>query len=922
MTTPNDPIWRRWSDVDRVFRAALELPRADRDAWVARECAGDDDLRRAVLSVLAAADASEGMFEAPDPALSHDAIEAYSGGEGSAPWPADPARAGAFRIVRRLGRGGMGTVYLGERDGADFRQQVAVKVLRRGIDTEDAVRRFADERRILARLEHPGIARLLDGGATDDGRPYLVMEYVEGTPITAYCEARQLTVRERLDLFLEVTDAVRFAHANLVVHRDIKPSNILVDTTGRVRLLDFGIAKILGAGEDDAGLQTRPGRSLLTPGCASPEQLRGEPVTTASDVYALGALLYALLAGRPPHDLKGLPHAEIVSRVTDTVPAPPSSAAPERSRRVVRGDLDTIVLKALQADPRRRYATVDVFAADIRRWQGGLTVSARPDGWTYRARTFGARHRWALATAAVVLLASAVGLVAHTSRLGMERDRARVAADQAERVTGFLTSIFEQADPARTAGAEVTAAELLDRGAARIETELADDPEVRARLLSVIGRVYRSLNLFEPAAATLESALRLQLELHDGPHPDVARTRLALAQGYAQTGRPAEAVTLAEAALADWRVLEPTPGFGVAESLMDLGNYHHLTGDHQAGGPYFEELLGVVDTLPREPRPELVELLVISAQIHSGSRGELDRALALQAEALEMAVAVFGEVHPVVGDSLVAMSTYLSRAGRVPEAEGYSRRALRSARMLYPAGDHSQVAIAEGDLALTLYLQGRPAEAEPLMRSALRIHRATQGPDAYVIGPRLSHLAGILLARGERDEAEALFREAIEFGGQRFGVGSSMTLHAATGLAYVLSHGSRLDEAAERLADVEGRWPPAEQPAFRQADVLVGRGILLIRRGGPEAAVPPLREGLRILESAQTRVDWKIAEAQSWLGEALLAGGEYAEAERLLTESHRVLDALDQLDPALRDATRDRLVRAHAALANEGEAGR
>ena len=943
MHSPEDPIWSRWEDVDRVLKPALELSGPEREAWVGEACGHDEELRRAVLSVLAAAEASEGMFEGPDPELSREAVEAFSGGDGAASWPVDPERVGGFRILRRLGRGGMGTVYLAERDGADFHQQVAVKVLRRGIDTEDAIRRFVEERRILARLEHPGIARLLDGGATDDGRPYLAMEYVEGTPITVHCDARDLTVRQRLDLFLEVAEAVRFAHTSLVVHRDLKPSNILVDGAGRVRLLDFGIAKILGDDDQDAGLRTRTGRALLTPGCASPEQLRGEPVTTASDVYALGALLYVLLSGQAPHDLKGLSHAEMVAKVGDAVPLPPSAAATrvargpretepadrarrrgttsDRLRRTLRGDLDTIVLKALHPDPQRRYATVDSLAADVRRWLDGLTVSARPDGWGYRARRFAARHRWAVATTAVVVIGSAAGLAAHTIRLGAERDRARLEAAKAERVTEFLTSIFEQADPGQARGEEVTAVELLNRGAGRIETELADEPEVRARLLSVIGGVYRGLNLYETAAETLASALALQTALYDGPHPEVARTRLALARSYRRIGRLDEAVELGDAALADWRVLEPTPGFGVAESLLRVGNLHHLRGDHRAGAPYFEELLPIVDTLPREPRPELVEILHYAAQIKSGN-GHLDEALALQTEALEMATTVFGEVHPLVGDSLDAMGAYLSRAGRAAEAEDHARRALEVARALHPDGDHSQVAVAEGNLAFVLYTRGRPADAEPLMRASIRRHRDVEGDESLVIGQRLHQLADIRLARGDALEAESLYRESIRFNDARFGPASSMTLQAEIGLAFAQVQADRAQGAGSLFRALASRLPESPRLAYRYADVFIGEGAWLVRRGQAGEAEARLRAGLRVLEDAQPPVGWKIAEARGWLGEALLARGEYAEAEPLLLDSHRVLDGLPQLNPALRAAARQRLSTLYRALGDEAQARR
>lgn len=905
-------LWRRWEEIDRLFNAALDLPERERHAWVSNTCRDDADLAQAVLAMLAALGESEGRFEAPGAGLSREVIEALAGDDADRPEADDVREVGPFRIIRRIGRGGMGTVYLARREGADFHQQVAIKVLRRGIDTEDTVRRFLAERRILARLNHPGIARLLDGGATDDGRPYFAMEYVEGQPFIVHCDEHRLSIRERLALFLQVTDAVSVAHANLIVHRDLKPSNILVDRDGRVRLLDFGIAKVLSDDDDDEQAQkTRTGRQLLTPEFASPEQFRGEPVTTASDVYALGALLYMLLAG-------GLP---LRASLSDLEPGPPplpsstlhatgegglraSEAAARRGvtvaqlRRLLRGDLDTIVLTAMHPDPARRYATVEQLAGDIRRWARGLTISARPDAWTYRASRFAARHRWGLAAAAALIVATSIGLSAHTSRLAEERDRARIEAAKAERATEFLASVFRGADPAEARGADVTAGELLDRGARRIETELANEPEVQAQLMRAVGEVYSSLSLFERADALLSRALDTLVGVHASPHPEIARTRLALAFVNQRLGQLERAGDLAEQALEDWRQLEPTPAIGVAQSLHLAGNVHHLRGDHRAGGPYFAELLAIVDAMPREPRPETVDLLGTAAQLRVSGHGELRfnsdelrRALALQREALDMAQVVYGNAHPRIVDYQQVLASFLHRTGRYGEAESAAREALRVAQEIHPGGENSQIAIAEGNLAYILYLDGRPEEADPLMRASLDRHRRVEGEQTVVLGQRLQQLAEILLAKGELEEAEVLYRDAVAFNRTRFGPASVLTLTGSTGLATVLRDRRRLADARTRFDDVVDRWPAAQRRTFRYADVLLGLGGLHVLDGQAEAADPLLREALEIYQETLPARHWKIAQAQSWLGAALAARDAHAEAEPLLRESRRVLDA-------------------------------
>jgi tetratricopeptide (TPR) repeat protein/tRNA A-37 threonylcarbamoyl transferase component Bud32 len=472
----------RWREAQRLFHEAREKPAAERSAFVAAASEGDAELAAEVASLLAADADSGGFLETP-----------------AAPPEPLRTRVGPWQILQEIGHGGMGTVYLGERADGPFRKRVAVKVVRRGMDTEAVLKRFRQERQILAGLEHPNIARLLDGGNTDDGLPYLVMEYVEGEPLTAWCARRGLDVPERLALFRTICATVQFAHQNLVVHRDLKPGNITVTADGTPKLLDFGVAKLLNA--DLAGTTrdlTVAGGGAFTPEYASPEQLRGERITTASDVWSLGVLLYELLAGVRPFGAAGAPPGEVAKAVLETEPEKPSAAAAragdERTRRRLEGDLDTIVLKALRKEPERRYASAEQFSEDLRRHLEGAPVKARRDTFTYRTGKFLARHRAAAAAAALVLVALVGGILATARQARIaraERARADRRLEDVRKLAGSF--LFEFHDAIVTLPGSTPARELVVRRALEylgtIAKEVSGDPVAERDLADAYERL-------------------------------------------------------------------------------------------------------------------------------------------------------------------------------------------------------------------------------------------------------------------------------------------------------------------------------------------------------------------------------------------------------------------------------------------------
>ncbi|MEM9996487.1 MAG: serine/threonine-protein kinase, partial [Bacteroidota bacterium] len=511
----------RWNRLYALFEEACALPEAERLPYLRDACGDDTALFDEAAALVAADTDTHGLLDggALD-AVTGDALALL--GDLSL----EGTQVGPYHLVRLLGTGGMGDVYLAERaspdEQAQFEQQVALKLVKPGMDSRQVLRRFQQERQILARLQHPHIARLLDGGVTERGQPYFVMEYVEGVPIDAYCDTHRLTVDERLALFQDACRAVLYAHSQLVVHRDLKPSNILVteNASGEpglrkptVKLLDFGIAKVL-TDEDDATALTRTGKAVMTPAYASPEQVRGEPVGTGTDIYSLGVVLYELLAGQRPYALPEHDRLAAAQMLAEQEPEPPSTVVrrattggdttgsqitdarrtqPERLRRRLTGDLDVICLTALRTEPERRYPTVAALLDDVRRHLTGLPVTARRDTATYRLGKFVQRHRVGVIATVVVGVLFAALASFYTVQLAAERDRAQAEAAKATEIAAFLEGIFEVADPSVAQGDTVTARALLDEGAARIETDLAGEPEVQAQMMTVMGNVYRSL---------------------------------------------------------------------------------------------------------------------------------------------------------------------------------------------------------------------------------------------------------------------------------------------------------------------------------------------------------------------------------------------------------------------------------------------
>jgi len=833
----------RWAEIDDLFARALDRPPDERTAFLRATCGDDPDLYHAVVDLLESdAAAEEALGESATEFAAHLLNEAAAEQDRDL---APGTRVGPYRIDGELGRGGMGTVYRAARADGTFEKAVALKLVKRGMDTDEVLRRFRYERQILAGLDHPHVARLLDAGAHTDGRPYLVMELVEGTPITKYADRQNLGLDARLALFEQVCEAVAYAHHHLVVHRDLKPSNVLVAEgetgspggTAMVKLLDFGIARLLDDSTDAP--RTRVGQRVLTPEYAAPEQLRGEPATTATDVYALGVLLFELLTGRRP--------ASPDERPSDVVPTD--------QRRALRGDLDTLVGKALHAESARRYATAEALLDDLVRRRTGRPLRARPDSRAYRARKFVARHRWGVGVSVAAVLALAVFTVALVVQ---QRETAR-ERDTAEATVAFLQDLFNTADPFAAVTERpdtLRALDLLDRSVPQIRTTLAEQPLVAARMLHTVGTVYHGLNQLPQADSSLAEAIVVRREHLGARHPDVAASLHARGLVLTDRGRFEASERHLREALALYRDLDGARSPATAKVLVALAATLRQQARRDEAKPLLEEALAI-------------------------QRSQSD------AEAR--------------AGTLIELARTLQDDGALAEAEQHYREAVALHRETLPP-EHPTLAASLTGLSDILREQGRLDEAEPLVREALAIRQTTLGPDHVLTASSMHALAMLLRDTGQFEEALDLFSEIGTIDRRRLGPD-----HPYVGLNLFeqgLTH-ARMNDYAQALtlyeeADAVLRRTLPETHNY-VIEVITGRGIAHLRMGAPDRAEPLLRRVVALRTEANGPDSWWTGMAQSALGECLMAQERYAEAELLLLRGYEIVrDGNGPVVPTLR----------------------
>lgn len=853
-----------WQTARKLFREALERDPATWDRFLAEACEDDPDLREEVRNLLASYQESEDFLE--------DAAAAESRKD-----PFEGRQLGAYKLVRCLEHGGMGMVYLAVRADDQFQKRVALKILRRGLFSEDLVRRFHVERQILAALSHSNIARLLDGGTTEEGLPYLVMEYVEGKPIDEYCDHHGLAVAKRLKLFGQVCAAVQFAHQNLVVHCDLKPANILVSPDGSPKLLDFGIAKLLNPELSGRTLVPTAAHRLMTPEYASPEQANEEPITTAADVYSLGVLLYFLLTGHRPYQIKGSSPLEIVRVISTEEPVPPSSVVLQQGSRkdlhkLLAGDLDNIVLKALHKEPGGRYSSVEQLADDLRRHLEGRPVLARKATLAYRSGKFVRRHRFGVAAVTSFIVAIlCFGIVMAVQRNEIARQR-----DRAQQVKAFLVGLFEVSDPLRSTGDTLTAREILDKGALRIESELGEQPEIRAELLDTIGVIFLRLGIFDRSGQLLESALETRREELGEMHADVARSLSHLAELRMEQGSYDSAKALLQESLTIRRRRLGEKSLEVAESLNDLGKLFQYEGNLKEAETRYREALAMRAHFLGAAHVEVAETLNNLATV-LWAQGDFTAAVPLHRQALDMRRRLLGDENVEVSESLNNLGIALRDMGSYEEARSCFEQALKL-RISLLGEAHPRVGTAFNNLAGVLLDQGDYAAAEPLFEKALAIYRQALGDRHPNVAAALTNLARLNEERGEVEEAKARLEEAV---------------------AIARETGAFLDRALTQLAG------------------------LLESQGAFDAAEPLAREALDLLRKSLPPDHWRIAAAESVVAGCLVGRGRLEAAEALLVHSVPILEASHSRQAALRlRSAAERLAQIYEASGEQEKAAR
>ncbi len=891
---------QRWTRIRELFESACDLSRDEREAFLAEACDGDTELRAEVESILDSSEQTPALLDAP-------AVEAFPElFEHEPPASLVGQRIGAYELVRFIASGGMGAVYLAARADDQYEKNVAIKLIRRRMMTRETLRRFRAERQTLATLDHPNIARLLDGGVMADGLPYLVMEYVDGKPIGQFCDEGRLSTHERLGLFRRVCSAVIFAHQKLVVHRDLKPSNILVTPDGVPKLLDFGIAKVLdGRSDAPAADATAPAHRIMTPEYASPEQIRGEPITTASDVYSLGVVLFELLTGHRPYRMKSrIPH-EIERTICEDDPEKPSTAIgrieevpgadgttritltpegvsrtrdgqPHKLRRRLAGDLDEIILKALRKEPQQRYATVEQFSQDLERHLEGRPVTARKGTFRYRTAKLLRRNKIAAMAAVAVAVSLIGGIVATT----WQTRRTETEAGKVEGVNTFLTGMLGSLDPSAAAGPNGAIGMMLDEAAQSIEGGALDgQPQVEAAVRQTVGLTYLQLGLYAAAEGQLTEALAIRLKELGDDHPDVA------------------------------------------ESLNNLGLLSKSTGDHDEAERLYREALRLRIELLGEETAESAETMN-NLGVLLKTRGELEEAEGLLTEALRIRQAILqrrpAADAPMTKKNRTDVATSLTNLAAVSKSKGELRQAeplYREALEIFRAvlgPEHYRVAVCLNNLALLLTETGRYDEAEPLFREALGIRRQVFGHDHPAVATGLKNLALVLTRKGQYAEAEPLYREALDLG-RALGGNELRLANTLNSLADLLATLGRYDEAEplcrEALA-IRRRKSP-DHPRVASALLVLGR--IHLGRDDPAAAEPLLRECVAASRQRMSPGHWRIAAAQSELGNCLTALGRYEEAQGILLDSFALLNDANPGNPSLVRQTAERLVRLYEA---------
>lgn len=890
----------RWMRIRDLFEQAVDMPTERREAFIDQHCGDDEGLRDELKSLLASDVAHRDAQRSRGP---------LTGAIGAAVDATTKSRReellgstiGPYRLTQILGHGGAGTVYLGERADRQYSAQVAIKVVEGAALNAEIGRRFKAERQILASLNHQNIARLIDAGETHAGYPYLVMEYVHGEPIDKYCDRKKLNVEQRIELILKVCGAIQYAHQNLIVHRDIKPGNILVLPDGTPKLLDFGIAKLLDTSDAAAAMAlTRMNDRVLTPEYASPEQILGQTITTASDVYSLGMVLFELLTGLRPYKISTSSQLELERTICVVDPSRASTVVrqalthvtsdpqpsrniytiaesrqitPMRLRARLNGDLDAILARALRKEAIHRYNSVEQFADDLRRHLAREPVLARQGNWVYYTQRFARRHALgvAAATGFVTLITAALIVVSiQSKRIAEERDIANREKQTSEAVASFMTNVFDAADPFTVQDREVTAKELLDAAAKKIREDLTQQQSVKARLLESIGRSYRRQGLAHQGIGLLEESLAIRESIVGANDPDLVNTLQELGKLKLDEGDIESSRTLLQKARA---ILESNSLAGTqiyAVILADLGRVEMNDGNTALAKRLLEQAI-----------PQLRK--------------------------------TFSNQHVQVGVALGAYGRVLRWSSEFAEAE----KAAREAISIYSANLpklHPEVLFAKSVLGDALLSQGKISEAAPYLEETLADYRKIYGNSSSRISNALQLMIDLREAQGRLDEAADLAYEQLAVARRRYGDENYNTSYARTTLGRIqwkIGNLSSAELELRRALDVYKTTLSPSHPYITSAEYLLAEVLLAQRKH--RVAADLARKTIHQMKETNEAA-WRIARSETTLAQALIELGSTSEGRRLLESSYAILASNSNTNLSALTLTKGRLTSLYRDL--------